>query len=361
MYHFANTLDADAIEAVALKLYIEMLKQGYTAVGEFHYLHHNLNGAPYANPAELSQRIIQAADDAGIGLTLLPVLYTFGGFGGHPPTTGQRRFIQNTDPYIELIEAINKIQHQHSGFNWGIAPHSLRAVTPSQLEELLTWVARYKPEAPIHIHIAEQQREVQDCYAWSGQRPVRWALDHLPIDKRWCLIHATHMVDDEIDTLAEREAVVGLCPTTEADLGDGICPAAEYLEAGGRIAIGSDSNTRISPADELRMLEYGQRLKWKCRNVLALPNEPSIGQGLFKKCAAGGAQALGRRAGKIATGYTADLVVLDQKHPLFQGKVDHQILDTWIFAGSGDMVRDVYVRGHKVVEDHVHRLEKAVD
>lgn len=357
MYRCANERDADALEAIALHLYIEMLKQGYTAVGEFHYLHHQPNGRPYPNPAALAMRMVRAAGQAGIGLTLLPVLYTYGDFGSQAPTQAQRRFLNDLEAYQRLYDRLLQETAPLPGVRLGVAPHSLRAVSPSQLEALLQWAHALDPTTPVHLHIAEQEREVEACYAWSGQRPVDWLLDHAPVDERWCLIHATHMTDREVDRLAKTGAVVGLCPTTEADLGDGLFPAAEFLEAEGKIAIGSDSNTRVSPAEELRMLEYGQRLKWKRRNVLRLPESASIGAGLYGRTLSGGAQALGRRTGQIAVGFDADLLVLNAKHPLLAGKTEDQLLDTWIFAGNGDMVRDVYVRGNRVITDGQHPFD----
>src|SRR6266545_5341371 len=303
MYAFVDRVDADAFGAIAAQAYVEMLEAGYTAVAEFHYVHHDPAGRAYANPAELALRIIDAASHAGIALTLLPVFYAHAGFGGAPPAPGQRRFVTDPASFTRLHErAIIAARERNAVV--GVAPHSLRAVTPDELAAIVPLAS------PIHIHAAEQTKEVDDCVAWSGRRPVEWLLDNAHVDARWCVVHATHMTDDEVRALAESGAVVGLAPTTEADLGDGTFAADRYRAAGGVLGIGSDSNTIIDPFVELRTLEYSQRLRERRRNVLAANARP-VGRSLYEAALAGGAQALARRVGAIAIGQRADLVVLD--------------------------------------------------
>jgi formimidoylglutamate deiminase len=354
MYRFALDMTPEDTEAVATLLYVEMLEQGFTRVGEFHYLHHDRDGMPYANPAEMATRIVRAAATTGIGLTLLPSFYAHSGFGGAAPHAGQRRFICSVDQFAKLISATEIAVRGLPGANIGIAPHSLRAVTPDEL-------AAIEPLAgggPIHIHAAEQTREVEDCIAWSGLRPVEWLLEHAPVDKRWCLIHATDTTADEIAALAGSGAVAGLCPITEASLGDGIFPACEFLAAGGRFGVGTDSNVLVGVADELRQLEYGQRLKHRARNVLSDGAGISTGRALFDTALAGGAQALAQPAVGIQAGARADIVTLDPNHPSLAGRRRDAVLDGWIFAAHGDVVDCVWAGGNKVVEGGRHRLRQ---
>ena len=264
MYRFALDMTPDQVEAVAAQAYVEMLEAGFTRVGEFHYLHHAPDGRPYDDVAEMSARIVAAADATRIGLTLLPVFYAHSGFGGAPPGDAQRRFICDLDLYARLVERARGLVRTLDGADLGLAPHSLRAVTPGELEA----VGALAPERPLHIHIAEQVAEVDACLAWSGARPVEWLLDHADVGPRWCLIHATHMTPDETRRLAASGAVAGLCPITEANLGDGLFNAPDFVGRGGRFGIGTDSNVQIALADELRLLEYGQRLFHRARNVL---------------------------------------------------------------------------------------------
>jgi formimidoylglutamate deiminase len=363
MYGFVERLDPDQVEAIAAQLYVEMLKAGCTAVGEFHYLHHAPDGGRYDDPAEMSRRIVAAAHTAGIGLTLLPVLYAQGGFGGKPPAAGQRRFVHDLPSYVRLVEALLP-SHRHDGsVRVGIAPHSLRAVSPAQLADAVAALNAIDGGAPIHIHIAEQMKEVEDCHAWSGQRPVEWLLDHAPVDEHWCLVHATHMTTDETGRLARSGAVAGLCPTTEANLGDGVFAAVDYQSAGGAYGIGSDSHISVSPIEELRWLEYAQRLVLRRRNVLAPPagNESrSVGAALYRGALAGGAQALGRQIGRLAPGARADLVVLDGESPALLGRSEDQLLDSLVFAGNTNPVRDVMVGGRWRVREGRHGAEAAV-
>ena len=360
MYRFANRIGPEDLEAIAAQLYVEMLKGGYTAVGEFHYLHHMPGGAPYANRTELSDRIVAAARAVGIAITHLPVFYRFSGFGEIPALSEQSRFVQSPDDYLAIIANLLNQYEREPNVRIGVAPHSLRAVSEADLHHVLTGVAQMDETVPIHIHIAEQQKEVDECIAWSGAHPVAWLLNHFDVDSRWCLVHATHMDDRETAALAATGAAVGLCPTTEANLGDGIFPARTYLDCNGSFGIGSDSNVSVSPTEELRLLEYGKRLKRKRRNVLADGPGRSTGRGLFSRATSGGAHALGLNAGVIAPGARADMVVLDPEHPRLTGRKDDAILDAWIFASAGNPVRDVYVGGKKVIEDGHHANEGAI-
>ncbi len=359
MYGFVERLGPDEIEAIAAELYVELLESGYTSIGEFHYLHHAPDGTPYADPAELSERIIQAAAGTGIGLTLLPVLYQSSGFGDKPAGAGQRRFLNSTDQFLRLIDLLSKRHRNDPEISIGIAPHSLRAVPPAALDEAVNGVFALDRAAPVHIHIAEQTREVEECLAWSGRRPVEWLLDRQPVDRRWCLVHATHMSDAETKALAESGAVAGLCPTTEANLGDGFFPAGAYLAAGGAFGIGSDSHISTSPIEELRWLEYGQRLKLRKRNLLAPPGS-SVGAALYVKALAGGAQALARPIGRLEKGARADLIVLDPATPTLAQRTGDRLFDALVFAGNQNPVKDVMVGGVWQVRDGRHRAREPV-
>jgi len=344
MYRFALQLDPEGMEAIAALACAEMLEAGYTRLGEFHYLHHAPDGRPYADPAEMSQRIFAATEATGIALTHLPVFYAHGGFGGAAPTEGQRRFVQDVDGFDRLMEACAAALHRPQD-RLGLAPHSLRAATPEQIRRL----AQVWPGRPFHIHIAEQAKEVEECLGHSGARPVEWLMDTAPVGPEWCLIHATHLTAAEAGAIAASGAVVGLCPLTEANLGDGIFPAADFLAAGGRFGIGTDSNVSISVPGELRMLEYSQRLAHQARNICATSG--SIGTALFTAALQGGAQALAAPAAELAPGAPADLVAL--RDPL--GLNDPgSLLDRWIF-GAGVTVEGVWASGAHLVEGGRHR------
>jgi formimidoylglutamate deiminase len=347
MYRFLDLLTPDDMEAIAALAYVEMLETGYTHVGEFHYLHNDTAGRAYNDPAEMAARIAAAASATGIGLTLLPVFYAHSNFGGQLPRHGQRRFIHNLDSFARLLEACRPLLS--AGDRLGIAPHSLRAVTADELAALIA----IHPQGPLHIHAAEQQREVEDSLAFSGQRPVEWLLDHAGLDRRWCLIHATHLTDPETDALAASGAVAGLCPITEANLGDGIFPALRFLEAGGRIGTGTDSNVLIDPAQELRALEYSQRLTHRARNVLASDTHPSVARRLFGATMSGGGQAMGIDSG-LAVGHPADFVTLDADHSALHGRTGDRLLDSWIFAARNGCIDTVWKRGQKLVSGGRH-------
>ncbi len=351
MYRLALSMTPDHVEAVAAQLYMEMLEAGFGRVGEFHYLHHDKDGSHYADPAEMAGRIAAASAQTGISLTLLPVFYAHSGFGGADPVDGQRRFIHDLDGFSRLIQRSASILSDIPGSVLGVAPHSLRAVTPDELQAVTSLL----PASPVHLHIAEQVKEVEDCVSWSGSRPVEWLFDHADVDQRWCLIHATHMTQAETERMARSGAVAGLCPITEANLGDGVFPASDFLAAGGALGVGSDSNVLISLAEELRTLEYGQRLTQRLRNVIADSGQ-STGLKLASLALQGGAQALGAPAG-IDVGHPADFVSLDlARTPYLPAD---KVLDSFIFANGAD-IDGVWVRGVKQVEGGRHRHRDAI-
>lgn len=350
MYRFLGRLAPDDVEAIAALAYLEMLERGFTGVGEFHYLHHDVDGRPYYDQAEMAGRIVSAAGEVGIGLTLLPCLYVTGNFGSAPPTAGQRRFINDLDGFARLLDGARRHAGRLPGTAVGIAPHSLRAVPLDRLAEAVA----LEPEGPIHMHAAEQLREVEDCLAATGRRPVELLLDELGANERWCLIHATHMSSAETERLAFAGTVAGLCPITEASLGDGVFDGARYLGAGGRLGLGTDSNIDIDATGELRQLEYSQRLTLRARNVMTTREGESTGQRLFMEACAGGARALARPMGRIAPGCRADLVVLDQDHPAFAGAGPEHWLDAWIFAGGREAIATVIAGGRVRVEGGRH-------
>jgi len=345
MYRFIDTLMPDDVEAIAAYAYAEMLEGGFTSVAEFHYLHHDESGAPYDDLAELSSRIASACVETGIGLTLLPVFYNFSGFGGATPAHGQRRFINDPQRFLALLERSRVAIKPVADAAIGIAPHSLRAVTPETLSEVLKAV----PAGPIHIHIAEQVKEVEDCLAWSGQRPVEWLLDNVDVDQRWVLIHATHLTQQETTGIAKAGAVAGLCPLTEANLGDGIFEGPRFIEAGGVFGVGSDSNIEITAPGELKQFEYSQRLQQRVRNAVAHHSGESTGRALYEHALAGGTQASGRNIGAFAVGKRADIVVLDNTHPDLCGLSGDRWLDSATFVAGKSAISSVYVSGKQVV------------
>ncbi|WP_347309696.1 formimidoylglutamate deiminase [Defluviimonas sp. SAOS-178_SWC] len=356
MYRFMDRLTPEQIEAIAAQVYVEMLEAGYASVGEFHYVHHQPGGAPYDNIAELSERIFAAASQTGIGLTHLPVLYSYGGARQTELNAGQRRFGNDVDRFQRLVErAAAALGNLPGDARIGIAPHSLRATSPADLARALA----ENGQGPVHIHIAEQPREVQEIEAWLGARPVEWLLDHQEVDDRWCLIHATHMTDAETRNMAATGAVAGLCPITEANLGDGPFNGPDYARAGGRFGIGSDSNVNISLTEELRTLEYSQRLRDTGRNVL-IPGEGSVGAFLYTSAAQGGAQALARASGAIAPGKLADLVAIDSRSAALCALSRDHLLDGLVFAAKDNVVSDVWSAGRHVVRGGHHVGRDAV-
>tara|TARA_B100000676_G_C18085079_1_gene854358 strand:- start:1482 stop:2858 length:1377 start_codon:yes stop_codon:yes gene_type:complete len=360
MYRFVGRLTPDDLEAIAAQLYVEMLKSGYTAVGEFQYLHHGKDGGAFDNPAEMSLRALAAAQTTGIGATLLPVLYRHAGFGKQPPGDGQRRFINGTDSLLKIYEILAKATGPDHDRHTGVAPHSLRAADE---ESIRTVVSVIDASAPIHIHIAEQEKEVADCIEFSGRRPVEYLLDMLDVDGRWCLVHATHMTADEVREAATSGAIAGLCPTTEANLGDGMFDLPKWQFENGALGVGSDSHISVSPVEELRWLEYGQRLRDRRRNVAA-DDEVSTGRMLFDAAVSGGARALGRSGATGETGLRAgaraDIVVLDAQAPVFAGHGVETFIDAWVFSGNLPAVTDVFVGGAQVVTDGYHPQEREI-
>ena len=354
MYGFVERLNPSDLVAVAAQLYVEMLESGFTSVAEFHYLHHDPAGRPYDDIGAMSAAIAEAAAISGIGITFLPVFYANGGFGGAAPGEGQRRFANTPGRYARLLDRVRDIAAGLPDAAVGVAPHSLRAVTPECLMEIIGLGA----DGPVHIHVAEQIAEVEDCIAWSGQRPVQWLLANAAVDRRWCLIHATHMTPDERHGLALSGAVAGICPITEANLGDGVFDGVAFQAEGGSYGVGTDANVYIGVAAELRQLEYSQRLRDGKRNLLA-GKGVSTGRGLYDHALAGGAQAAGRRIGRLATGYRGDVVALDADHVALFGRSRDQWLDGWLFAGDNSVVQDVWVGGQRVVANGVHHARQA--
>ena len=352
MYHFLDRLTPEDIEAITALAYAEMLESGFTRVGEFHYVHHDCDGKPYANIGEMAERICAAAHLTGINLTLLPSFYAHSNFGGLAPTIGQRRFISSLDGFARLLENAGRSTRAVSGATLGAAPHSLRAVTLDELNEIVSLCG----DNPIHIHVAEQVKEVEDCITANGTRPVEWLLANAPVDGRWCLIHATHMTPTEIDAVTQRGATVGLCPITEANLGDGVFPAAAFAARGGRLGIGTDSNVNIDAAAELCMLEYSQRLTSLGRNVLAREKGASCGRSLFDLAYAGGNRALGHAQAGLSPSAPADIVTLSCDYPsLATQEREDAIIDRFIFGGRGGHAIDrVWVRGKCVVSNGQH-------
>lgn len=352
MYAFASRIGPDELQAIAAQLYVEMLKAGYTRVCEFHYLHNAPDGKPYVDPAAMSKAVVAAAREAGIGLTLLPVLYMTGGFDGRPLSDRQKRFGLSVDAYMRLLESLCALESP--GMRVGIALHSLRAVPETAMREVLD--ASIARDRVVHIHVAEQIGEVQDCLAVRNARPVQWLFDHAEVDARWCLVHATHLDDAEMHAMARSGAVAGLCPTTEANLGDGLFPLAAYLDANGALGIGSDSHISVSPVEELRWLEYGQRLVARRRNIAARRPGDSVGETLWGAALSGGRRAAGLTPG----GADADCIVLDDASPLLAARDEASVIDTFLFAGNVPLVRDVLAGGEWVVRDSSHKDEERI-
>lgn len=353
MYRFAERLDPDAQLSIARFLYVEMLKAGYTSVGEFHYLHNQPGGAAYAPATAMAEAIATAAQESGIALTLMPTLYVTGGVDGRALSERQRRFGKTVGELLALRQAMTA---KPGVTQLGLALHSLRAVPPAAMREAIEGV---DTDTPIHLHAAEQTGEVDESIAKFKRRPIEYILDTFPVDQRWCFVHATHMNTRETRALAESRAVAGLCPTTEANLGDGIFRLTEFLAAGGRIAIGGDSHIAVDPAEELKALEYSQRLLHRRRNVSASTREPHTAARLWAEAACNGNEVLGLNAGEIAAGRRADLVVVDTSHVSLTGRDGAQALDSYVFVTGRRAVRDVMVAGAWVVKDRHHAGEEA--
>lgn len=361
MYGFVDAITPDDLQAIASALYMQMLKSGYTSVGEFHYLHHDANGQSFSNPAEMSQRIFESAKESGIGLTLLPVFYRYSGFGEQEPNAGQKRFIHDQQDFAFLIDEVAALSSRYQQ-SFGIAPHSLRAVNQQDLNFAIEHLNSVNSEAPVHIHIAEQMKEVNDCLDFYGKRPVEWLLGNQNVNERWCLVHATHMTTQEIQNVAQSEAVVAICTTTEANLGDGFFPMLDYKKQSGRWSVGSDSHISVDAAEELRWLEYQQRLAKQSRTLLVEGEYSSNGMWLWQQAASSGAQSLGRDAGTIKVGNKADFVELNTESFALIGKDSDQLIDAFIFNHqfSNDAIRTVWVNGQCQVKDGVHRNEEKI-
>jgi len=361
MYRFAAKISPDHLAAIAQYLYLDMLKAGYTSVCEFHYIHHRPDGNHYARPGEMAERVVDAAVQTGLAITLLPVLYQYGDFGARPPHRGQQRFINTPEQLLRLLGQVRKAYPENPNRRYGVAPHSLRAVSRASLDALLAGLQADLPDAPIHIHIAEQTAEVDACMASEGARPVRWLLDHYPIDPHWCLIHATHIDTYETRALAASGAIAGLCPSTEANLGDGFFPTSQYLAAEGRIGIGSDSHICVDWRSELRLLEYNERLQRRQRNVLASDDQPRVADRLFDAATRGGAMATGRATGALEVGRQADCIVLDPDHASIAGQHSDAWLSGIVFSErSRSPVMDVYVAGRRLIDDRRHIDEERI-
>lgn len=358
MYRFAARITPDDLGAIARWLYVEMLKAGYTSVCEFHYVHHAQDGQRYASPAELAQRVVDAAGETGIGMTMLPVLYQYSGFGARAPRDDQRRFINTPEQLLGIVDTLRTWRPEHGALRYGVAPHSLRAVSNDSLRVLLKGLDAMSPGAPVHIHIAEQTAEVEACLETKGARPVQWLLDRFDVNARWCLVHATHIDANETAALARSGAIAGLCLTTEANLGDGIFPTHDYLDAGGAFGVGSDSHIGVDWRAELRLLEYGQRLVRRERNVLASQQQTHVADRLFGAALQGGARATGRATGALQAGARADFIVLDARHPNLAEQRAQTWLSSIVFCEHGETpVLDVYTGGTRVVQARRHRDE----
>ena len=351
MYRFAAMLSPDDVHAIARQLYIEMLEAGFTSVCEFHYLHHDVDGRPYARPAAMAEAIIAAAQSVGLRLTLLPVLYQRGGFDGRPLSDRQQRFGHATEAFMRLVDDLRGASSAMPGVRVGVAFHSLRAVTLPAMREVLA--ALDEPGMPVHLHIAEQQAEVADGLATHGRRPVQLLLDEMPVDSRWTLVHATHLDEAEVRGVAASGATVAICPTTEANLGDGLFPLRAFLAAGGRYGIGSDSHVSVSPIEELRWLEYGQRLVEQKRSR-ALLGPGSNAEAMLRAVAVSAAASTGQAVGVLDASSALDALVLDAEAPAMVGAICEDALDRWVFCGNRPLVRDVFVAGRRVVAEGRH-------
>lgn len=360
MYGFLDAIEPHHLHAIASQLYLEMLKAGFTRVAEFQYLHHQADGSHYDNIAEMSLQTLAAARDVGLGITNLPVHYQYGGFGGQPTSGHQRRFKNDPDHYLRIVDTLVKESQRDQNVVTGLTAHSLRAVTKESFAEVLCAYSK-RGQRPIHIHIAEQTREVDECLSRFNARPVEYLFENFEVNEHWCLIHATHMTKEETSQLAHSGAVAGLCPSTEGNLGDGLFNATQYFDENGRTGIGSDSHISISPVEELRWLEYGQRLLNRSRNQLSGGFNRSTGRNLFDAVVAGGAQACGHNSGAVELGRRADFIVLDTGHPLLCERSGDELIDSWVFSGNTNTVRDVYVGGNKVIDNGRHANEQQIE
>jgi formimidoylglutamate deiminase len=357
MYRLVRRLEPEDVEAISCQLYVEMLKHGYTTVAEFHYLHNDREGKPYADRAELAHGIVGAASAAGIALTLLPVLYAHGGFGHKVLSPAQRRFQGDPSSIMEILRGIADFHLPAPLLRLGVAPHSARAIDALLLTEMVDAATRLDATMPIHMHVSEQTGEVAECMETHGTTPYAWISDLVPVDARWCLIHATHLTGLEMRAAAKAGATIGLCPMTEANLGDGIFDFIPWFESRGAWGIGGDSHVSVSPFEELRALEYSQRLRMRVRVVASDEGAPDVAANLWSAAARGGAQAVAQPVGALAPGRRADLVILDRAAVDFEGLVASTQLAVAMFSGNSNRVRDVYVGGRPVVEDGRHEMQ----
>jgi formimidoylglutamate deiminase len=360
MYALANRIEPQELQIIATQLFIEMLKAGYTSVAEFHYLHRRIDGSAYGETNALWDAIGDAASAVGIGLTFLPTLYQTSDFGGLELKPEQRRFGMATDEYLRAVE--NRIQSDRQrdapALRTGAAFHSLRAVPIENLREAVFALRSIDAAMPLHIHVAEQKLEVAACQRATGRRPIELLLDQQLLDEHWCLVHATHATASELAGVASAKATVCVSISTEANLGDGCFDTSRYLKSGGRLCVGSDSQSTVNPAEELRWLEYQQRLRKKRRAVLAVAGESHVGTRLWRHASLHGAQAVGQPVGSIAVGQRADWLVLDPDHPAMAGATKKTALDHLLFAGGDAAIRDCIVAGRWVIKDRRHELEE---
>jgi formimidoylglutamate deiminase len=352
MYALAGKMNAALLKAIATQAYDEMLASGYTSVAEFHYLHRD-PGMDSGDDAMFSA-IQHAAQVSGIRMTYVPVLYERAGFASDGVDDRQKSFAHTFDEFEQHYERVSS--QASEVVNVAIGAHSLRAVGEDSLRKISAIASR--DNVPLHLHIAEQQREVDECMSATGRRPVRWLLENFDVDRHWCLVHATHLDAEEVDALARSGAVVCLCPSTEANLGDGIFPLHAFLSAGGNIAIGSDSHISINPFEELRWLEYGQRLATQSRNITSL-RESHVGREIFARALQGGARISTQQAAELTVGAFADLVVLNDEDPMLVGHASESLLDALVFSGYRLPIERVMVHGEwRVIgAEHVNQAK----
>jgi formimidoylglutamate deiminase len=360
MYRLANRVAPEDLQILAAQLFVEMLKAGYTSVAEFHYLHNRPDGSAYSGANALWDAVTEAAGTAGIGLTFLPTLYQTSNFGGQPLKPEQARFQSATDAFLRAVERRIAADRGRgsSTLRTGVAFHSLRAVPLADIETTTQALRAIEPTMPLHIHVAEQLLEVQACKRETGRRPIELLLDTGLVTPHWCLVHATHATPRELEGIAAAGAAVCVSISTEANLGDGFFDTSRFLNLGGRLCVGSDSQSTVNPAEELRWLEYQQRLRKKRRAVLATTTDSHVGTRLWRDAARHGAEAIGQPAGLLEVGRRADWLVLDATHPSLAGAAADGALDHLVFAGADAAIRDVMVAGRWVIEDRRHAAEE---
>jgi len=356
MYRYALAISPEQMQAIAAQLYSECLRHGYTSICEFHYVHRAPEGVFYADIAETAKQVIAAANSTGMGISMLPVLYSYADFNHQPLRDDQRRFNTNVEQILQIIQALEN--QRNAQVEVGGAPHSLRAASTEQIAEL---VAAMPQGRPIHIHIAEQMREVNACIAATGKRPVELLFDTQSVDERWCLVHATHLNQHEVANMAASKSVAGICTSTEGNLGDGFFELPDYIAAQGRFGIGTDSHASQSVVEEIRWLEYGQRLKAQGRNIASVKGQRRVADYLWQQCLQGGAQASGRKLGQLKIEHRADFIIFDDQHPNLQNLDVADVLSSVVFTGNDNLIRDVFVGGQQVVAAGRHRDEAQIN